>query len=48
MTETKTTRTLVKGGWIVAFDGSEHRILENGVVVFEGDEIDISELEQVR
>jgi len=39
MTETKTTRTLVKGGWIVAFDGSEHRILEDGVVVFEGDEI---------
>ena len=32
-------RTLVKGGWIVVFDGSEHRILADGVVVFEGDSI---------
>jgi 5-methylthioadenosine/S-adenosylhomocysteine deaminase len=32
-------RTLVKGGWIVVFDGSEHCILADGVVVFEGDSI---------
>ncbi|MFO0995127.1 MAG: chlorohydrolase family protein [Alphaproteobacteria bacterium] len=31
--------TLIKGGWIVAFDGTEHRILTDGVVVFEGDTI---------
>jgi cytosine/adenosine deaminase-related metal-dependent hydrolase len=33
------SRTLVKGGWIVAFDGSEHRILQDGVLVYEGDSI---------
>lgn len=32
-------RTLIKGGWIVAFDGSEHRILRDGVVVLEGGRI---------
>ncbi|MGH6959356.1 MAG: amidohydrolase family protein, partial [Dongiaceae bacterium] len=35
----KTGRTLIKGGWIVAFDGAAHRILENGVLVYEGDRI---------
>jgi hypothetical protein len=25
----------VEGGLIVAFDGKEHRLLENGVIVFE-------------
>jgi cytosine/adenosine deaminase-related metal-dependent hydrolase len=34
-----TNRTLVKGGWIVAFDGGEHRILQDGVLVYEGDSI---------
>jgi len=29
----------IEGGIVVAFDGSEHRLLENGVVVFEGDKI---------
>lgn len=31
--------TLIRGGWIVAFDGTEHRIIEDGVVVFRGDTI---------
>ena len=35
----KQPTTLIKGGWIVAFDGTEHRILTDGVVVFEGDTI---------
>src|SRR5262249_11345174 len=35
----KPRRTLIKGGWIVAFDGSEHRILRDGVVVLEGSRI---------
>lgn len=29
----------VQGGLIVAFDGKEHRLLEDGVIVFEGNEI---------
>jgi cytosine/adenosine deaminase-related metal-dependent hydrolase len=32
-------RTLIKAGWIVAYSGGEHRILEDGVVVYEGDRI---------
>jgi len=32
-------KTLLRGGTIVAFDRGEHRILENGVLVFEGNEI---------
>jgi cytosine/adenosine deaminase-related metal-dependent hydrolase len=32
-------RIAIDGGWIVAFDGQGHRILENGVVVVEGDSI---------
>lgn len=31
--------TKIRGGWIVAFDGKEHRILKDGVVVFTGDSI---------
>lgn len=31
--------TLVKGRWIVGFDGREHRLIENGVVVYDGSEI---------
>lgn len=31
--------TLIKGGWIVAYDGASHRILRDGVVVIEGDSI---------
>lgn len=32
-------RTLIQGGYIVAFDGNGHRIVRGGVVVFEGSEI---------
>ncbi len=31
--------TLVQGGTVVAFEGGEHRILDGGVVVFDGSEI---------
>jgi cytosine/adenosine deaminase-related metal-dependent hydrolase len=30
-------RTLVQGGWIVGFDGSSHRLLRDGTVVFDND-----------
>lgn len=33
------TTTLVRGGWIVAFQQHEHRLLRDGVVVFAGDRI---------
>lgn len=36
-TEQKTT--MIKGGWIVGFDGETHRILRDGVVVYRGDTI---------
>ena len=29
----------IQGGLIIAFDGTEHRLLEDGIVVFEGDTI---------
>jgi cytosine/adenosine deaminase-related metal-dependent hydrolase len=32
-------RTAIRGGTIIAFDGTEHRQLEDGVLVFEGDRI---------
>jgi YD repeat-containing protein len=31
--------TLVKGAWVVGHDGSEHRLIQDGVVVYEGDTI---------
>lgn len=31
--------TLIKGGWVVAHNGKEHKILRDGVVVFENDRI---------
>ena len=31
--------TLIRGGWVVAFDGTRHRIIPNGKVVFDGDRI---------
>jgi cytosine/adenosine deaminase-related metal-dependent hydrolase len=31
--------TLIKAGWIAAWDGSRHQIIENGEVAFEGDRI---------
>ena len=33
------TTTLIRGGWIVAFDGDRHRILTDGVVVYRDDSI---------
>ena len=39
MPESTPSTTLIKGGWIVAFDGKRHRILRDGVVVFRGDTI---------
>lgn len=32
-------RTLVKGRWVVGFDGQGHRLIENGVVVYEDERI---------
>jgi cytosine/adenosine deaminase-related metal-dependent hydrolase len=32
-------RTAIDAGWIVAHDGRDHRLLRDGVVVFEGDRI---------
>ena len=32
-------KTLIKGGWIIAFDGRSHRLLREGEVVFQGNEI---------
>jgi len=32
-------RSLIKGGWVVGFDGREHRLIEDGVVVYEDDRI---------
>ncbi len=32
-------RTLIRAGWIVAFDGRGHRLLRDGVVALEGDSI---------
>ena len=39
MPESTPPATLIKGGWIVAFDGERHRILRDGVVVYRGDTI---------
>jgi 5-methylthioadenosine/S-adenosylhomocysteine deaminase len=32
-------KTAVQGGWVVAFNGSEHEVYENGTVVFEDDRV---------
>ena len=32
-------RTAIRAGWIIAFDGTGHRLLRNGVVVMEGETI---------
>ena len=39
MPESTPPTTLIEGGWIVAFDGETHRILRDGVVVYQGDTI---------
>ncbi len=28
--------TLIRGGWVVAFDGTRHRVVPNGEVAFDG------------
>lgn len=33
------SRLAINAGWIVAFDGDEHRLLRDGVVVVEGERI---------
>src|SRR5262245_46682884 len=32
-------KTLIEGGWVVAFNGTSHEVFESGSVVFEGDRI---------
>jgi 5-methylthioadenosine/S-adenosylhomocysteine deaminase len=32
-------KTLIQGGWVVAFNGSAHEVYENGTVVYEDDRI---------
>ena len=32
-------RTLIEGGWVVAFNGTSHEVYEQGSVVFEDDRI---------
>jgi 5-methylthioadenosine/S-adenosylhomocysteine deaminase len=32
-------KTLIQGGYVVAFDGKEHEIIKDGVVVFENDRV---------
>ncbi len=32
-------KTIIQGGFVVGFDGNEHQIFKNGVVVFDGDRI---------
>jgi len=31
--------TLIQGGWVIGNDGNEHRLIDNGVVVFDGNKI---------
>lgn len=33
-------KTLIRGGYVVGFDGKQHEIIKDGVVVFDGDRID--------
>jgi 5-methylthioadenosine/S-adenosylhomocysteine deaminase len=33
-------RTLIQGGYVVGFDGTEHEIIKDGVVVFDGNQIE--------
>ena len=32
-------RTLIRGGWVVAFGGATHALIRNGVVAYEGNRI---------
>ncbi len=33
-------KTLIQGGWVVGFDGNEHEIIKDGVVVYDGNRIE--------
>jgi cytosine/adenosine deaminase-related metal-dependent hydrolase len=33
-------KTLIEGGWVVGFDGTEHEIIRDGVVVYDGNRIE--------
>jgi cytosine/adenosine deaminase-related metal-dependent hydrolase len=35
-------RTLIQGGYVVGFNGTEHEVFKDGVVVFEGDRIEFA------
>ena len=35
-------KTIIQGGFVVGFDGNEHQIFKNGVVVFDGDRIEFA------
>jgi 5-methylthioadenosine/S-adenosylhomocysteine deaminase len=32
-------KTLIRGGWVVGFNGVDHELLPNGVVVYEGNQV---------
>ena len=32
-------KTLIEGGWVVAFNGTSHEVYENGSVMYENDRI---------
>ncbi len=33
-------KTLIQGGWVVGFDGKEHEVIKDGVVVFDNNRIE--------
>ena len=33
-------KTLIQGGWVVGFDGREHEVIKDGVVVYDGDRVE--------
>ena len=33
-------KTLIQGGWVVGFDGKEHEIIKDGVVVFDSNRVE--------
>ncbi|HEX2228240.1 MAG TPA: chlorohydrolase family protein [Candidatus Binatia bacterium] len=34
-------KTIIEGGWVVGFDGNEHEIIRDGVVVYDGNRIEL-------
>jgi len=33
-------KTLIQGGWVVGFDGNEHEVIKDGVVVYDGNRVE--------